>query len=653
MSVDDNREKRVSKKRESKGRLSLVHSHFLDRVSMRRASRHYSIGADQSNLKNPKTRVTLEWKNLGATLEKPGWLSSLWRRNGGDGPEALMTGISGSIGPGDILLVLGSSGSGKTLLLNALAGRLVPGVSFTGDLKVNGSLSNQDYIYAVAFIPQSSSFLDELMTVAESLVFTSTLCLPQEYKPEECKERIDFVLTKLGLKDSAASRIGDLSHGERKRLVIAQQLLREPRVMILDEPTTGLDSTSAKTLMHQLHLLTITDNITMIMSLHQPRSVTYDLFSSVTLLTRGHQVYYGSNRRILGYFRQLGFNCSKEENPADFLVELVTEKQLYDEEGQVKDGTDEEGRKRIDLLIESWSKASASHVVECKKARKAPPLFQSYEYNASRWCEIKTLFQRELLHWRRNGRSFFLTLLANILLGVFLGFIWFQIPDNGYQAVQNRIGVVQYIPKDRAITIAILLVVATSKERVIAERGTLMYRTSSHFAAFMLFYWLIEIVYQTLYSIVYYYIAGLKATPFTAILIQIGLQTLMLTALYSIGIIVPFFTRSPKSSFTVGMLIWYILALFNGLYANLAEVSWVLRWLCYLSPEFYYFTGAVQNEFAGLTLDGQPGEYWLDLYALDTVSTMWCAGALMILNVAAALASYLVLKFRTRPCFAL
>lgn len=653
MSGDIKQENRISKKRESKGRLSLVHSHFLDRVSMRRASRHYSLTADQSNIKDPKTRVTLEWKNLGAELEKPNWLSSLWRRKGGDGPEVLMKRVSGSVGPGDILLVLGSSGSGKTLLLNALAGRLVPGVSFTGDIKVNGSLFNRDYIYAVAFIPQSTSFLDELMTVEESLVFTSTLCLPQEYKSEERKERIDFVLTKLGLRDSASSRISDLSHGERKRLAIAQQLLREPRVMILDEPTTGLDSTSAKTLINQLHLLTITDNITMIMSLHQPRSVTYDLFSSVTLLTRGQQVYYGSNRRILGYFRQLGFNCSKEENPADFLVELVSEKQLYDEDGQVKDGIDEEGRKRIDLLIESWAKSSESHTVECNKARKSAPLFQSYEYNASRWCEIKTLFQRELLHWRRCGRSFFLTLLGNILLGVFLGFIWFQIPDDGYQAVQNRIGVVQFIPKDRAITIAILLVVATSKERVIAERGTLMYRSSSHFAAFMLFYWLIEIVYQTLYSIVYYYIAGLKATPFTAILIQIGLQTLMLTALYSIGIIVPFFTRSPKSSFTVGMLIWYILALFNGLYANLSEVSWVLRWICYLSPEFYYFTGAVQNEFAGLTLDGQPGEFWLDLYALDTVSTMWCAGALMILNVAAALASYLVLKFRTRPRFAL
>jgi hypothetical protein len=328
---------------------------------------------------------------------------------------------------------------------------------------------------------------------------------------------------------------------------------------------------------------------------------------------------------------------------------------MYDEEGQVRDATDEEGRQRISMLIESWKRASESQQSEPSKQVicRDSSIFPSYEYNASRWTEIKTLFQRELLHWRRSGRSFFLTLLGNILLGAFLGFIWFQIPDVGYQSVQNRIGVIQYIPKDRAITIAILLVVSTSKERVIAERGTLMYRTSSHFAAFMLFYWLIEMVYQTLYSIVYYYIAGLKATPFTAILIQIGLQTLMLTALYAISIIVPFFTRSSKSSFTVGMLIWYLLALFNGLYANLANVTWVLRWLCYLSPEFYYFTGAVQNEFDGLTLNGQPGEYWLGLYALDTVSTMWCAGALMILNVAAALGSYLVLKYRTRPHFAL
>jgi hypothetical protein len=402
---------------------------------------------------------------------------------------------------------------------------------------------------------------------------------------------------------------------------------------LLDEPTSGLDATSAKALISQLHSMALVDGIIMIMSLHRPRHEMFSRFTSLTVLAGGGKpVYEGPVVDAVPHLAGLGFKCPEDCNPAQFILDLTTDES------------------KLNSLIEGWKMTVRDEVspVALTEPLSAKKIVRA-GYNASWWQEYRTLLAREALHFARSGSTWTGLILANLFLALLIAFTWFQIPDIGYQAVQNRIGLIMFFPRDRSITIGTLIIVSGFVAQVKAERELVLYRSSSFYAAVMSFYFGTELALNTFYALIIYYIAGLRYTPFTAMLTLMGLHLLLLLSVYSIALIIPFWIGNQRTAFIAGMTIWYMMALYNGLFVNLNNVSWILRWPCYLSPEFYYFTGGLQNEFDGQELDGQTGEYWLNLYALDSVSVVWCAGSLLIINAACALASYLKIKFRTRP----
>lgn len=111
-------------------------------------------------------------------------------------------------------------------------------------------------------------------------------------------------------------------------LSVAVQLIRNPAIMVLDEPTTGLDATSAKLLITTLKGLTESNEDlnfkrkSVILSIHQPR---YDIFSSfddIVLLNGGELVWCGSSDKMLSHFAALGFVCPDHANPADFILDI-------------------------------------------------------------------------------------------------------------------------------------------------------------------------------------------------------------------------------------------------------------------------------------------------------------------------------------------
>jgi len=634
----------MSEANSSTGRKKKLRKNILRRNSLEdceRLDRRSIIRNPTSPIVDAGEGQTLFWDSIGAVAQgESSWQSLFTKKKKPkdlDEEKRLLRDCSGEVGPGEMALVIGPSGSGKSLLLSALAGRKVTGITFEGQVRINGKALTTFHMKRLAYMPASTAAqLDDLMTVDESLKFAAMLGMPAKYSDMERHDRVRVVITKLGLTEARETRIGDISQGERKRVCIAQHLLRDPKILILDEPTSNLDATSAKTLMMQLNQLAINDGLTLVVCLHQPRAMTYDLFASVVLLASGHQIYSGPVGMAAGQFRVLGYAFPEDVNPAEFMVDLASRAEPA-EATRLAEG---HGVSRSSSVV-------SRNIPDSNTGRSE----KEFPYSAGWWTEYRLLLFRECLHFRRSGQTWPGLILANLLLALFVAFIWFQIPDTGYQAVQNRIGLIQFFPRDRAITIWMLIVVAGARDRVKVEMGMWLYRTSSYYAALMTFYCGTELLLETFYALIIYYIAGLRYTPFTAMLTLMGVHILLLASLYSIGIIIPYVTHKPSTAFIVGMTIWYILALYNGLYVNLAEVSWILRWPCYLSPEFYYLLAGLQNEFNGQTLDGQPGEYWLGLYALDTVSVVWCVGALLIINLAAAISSYCVLRWRTQPHF--
>jgi ABC transport system ATP-binding/permease protein len=141
-----------------------------------------------------------------------------------------------SLRPGELVAIIGESGAGKSTLLKALAGVTAP---TSGRVTVNGEpLANR--LTDIGYVPQ-----DEIvhggLTVVEALRYAARLRLPQDASQAGNEAAVQRVLDELALGEHANTRIGSLSGGQRKRASVAVELLGRPSLLLLDEPTTGMD----------------------------------------------------------------------------------------------------------------------------------------------------------------------------------------------------------------------------------------------------------------------------------------------------------------------------------------------------------------------------------------------------------------------------
>lgn len=220
--------------------------------------------------------------------------------------------VTGYVPRGSFLAILGPSGAGKSSLLDILAGREKSGVVW-GYHRMNGT-SVEHYKLQSAYVMQDDALLGNL-TVFETLMFTLKLRLPSgSLRREEMESRAMAIITDLNLEKVTHHRVGTplqrgISGGERRRLSIGIELVTNPRILFLDEPTTGLDSTNALRVMRALKHLCDKHQVTIVTTVHQPRSNIYRLFDRLLLLDAGRTVYFGQAAGAVEYWRKLGYEC--------------------------------------------------------------------------------------------------------------------------------------------------------------------------------------------------------------------------------------------------------------------------------------------------------------------------------------------------------
>ena len=190
--------------------------------------------------------------------------------------KTILDGVSGYCQPGQLLAIMGSSGAGKTSLLNLLAGRFH---KYGGQVLLNGRPATAAIKQHSAFVQQQDLFFKEL-SVKEHLQFQAQLRLGEKATVQEREERIDAILSELGLIDSKETRIGDvgeggISGGERRRLSFATEILSNPSLVFLDEPTSGLDSFLAESVIGTLKQMALKGR-TIVCTIHQPSSEVYE-----------------------------------------------------------------------------------------------------------------------------------------------------------------------------------------------------------------------------------------------------------------------------------------------------------------------------------------------------------------------------------------
>jgi ABC transport system ATP-binding/permease protein len=209
---------------------------------------------------------------------------------------------------GKLIGIMGGSGSGKSTLLSVLNGTEKPS---SGRVLING-INIHENPHAVdgviGFIPQDDLLMEDL-TVYENLYYSARLCFGH-YTDAGITDTVDKVLANLGLSEIKDLRVGSplsktISGGQRKRLNIGLELLREPTILFVDEPTSGLSSRDSENIMDLLKELTLRGKMIFVV-IHQPSSDVFKMFDALLILdVGGFQIYYGNPVESVNYFQEI------------------------------------------------------------------------------------------------------------------------------------------------------------------------------------------------------------------------------------------------------------------------------------------------------------------------------------------------------------
>ncbi|MBR9999329.1 MAG: ATP-binding cassette domain-containing protein [Cyclobacteriaceae bacterium] len=245
--------------------------------------------------------------------------------------------------------ILGASGSGKTTLLNLLAGINKPS---EGVVRINGiDIHTPDFKRRmegmIGYISQDDMLIEEL-TVYQNLFFNARLCFA-DLEPSLIQEKIYDILKSLGLWERKDMHVGNvfskkISGGQRKRLNIALELMREPSILFVDEPTSGLSSRDSENVMDLLKELTYRGKLVFAV-IHQPSSDIYKLFDRIIILDDGgYLIYYGNPVEAVTYFKSTSRQLDKDRgicpvcgNVNTEQIFNIVEEKLVDEYGNFTD----------------------------------------------------------------------------------------------------------------------------------------------------------------------------------------------------------------------------------------------------------------------------------------------------------------------------
>lgn len=209
---------------------------------------------------------------------------------------------------GKLIGLMGASGSGKSTLLNVLNGSEKPS---SGRVVINGINVHEEpdkVAGVIGFIPQDDLLMENL-TVFQNLYYAAKLCFGQ-YSDSQISALVERVLMNLGLAEIRDLKVGSplqktISGGQRKRLNIGLELLREPAVLFVDEPTSGLSSRDSENIMDLLKELSLRGKMIFVV-IHQPSSDIFKMFDTLLILdVGGFQIYYGNPVESVSYFQEI------------------------------------------------------------------------------------------------------------------------------------------------------------------------------------------------------------------------------------------------------------------------------------------------------------------------------------------------------------
>lgn len=537
----------------------------------------------------------------------------------------LLKNLNGVFQPGKLTAIMGSSGAGKTTLLSVLAGSGVRG-KITGEIRLNGVECASKKLRDVSGFVFQDDILLPNMKVKEAIDMSALLRLPDAVGKTERESRVNDTLDLLQIRHAEGTIVGSplqkgISGGERKRTSIGMEMVINPSMLFLDEPTTGLDTFTAFSVIKSLSDLASSGR-TVITTIHQPSTDIFELFDNLLLMSRGEIVYFGPAKESLAYFEQLGYICPTYSNPTDYyfmhvIREFGSLPQNVEDEESDSDGTDEsleqealtqsikksEQEKcdeRIEGLISAWKNSELHQkMLEYVEEPKVMGISSAnLRQHPTVWRQFVFLFGRAGKNLIRNHGLTISRLVQAIFLGLIVGLTYL---DSNQYTVN-----VQVISKSGALyffAINSFFAAATQVLSLFAEEKYVFFREyQGGYYSLMPYYLsktIVEIPGQIfgpfLMVLIAYYLIGLNP-PFSCYLMDGLLTALNALCGNAAGTLISALIDDLSAAMAIAPVVFLPLILVSGIFV--AEMYGFIQWIRYISPMYYSFSGMMSVEFS-------------------------------------------------------
>ncbi|GMH57680.1 hypothetical protein TrLO_g2570 [Triparma laevis f. longispina] len=343
-------------------------------------------------------------------------------------PKSLLTDIKGDVTSGHVLAILGPSGAGKTTLLNMLTLQQSGGTP-SGNILVNGEpLTTTLYNRTCAYVEQSDTLWASL-TAKDHLDYAMELFRPNLDKKERDDE-VEKLIKAVGLEEFQDVRAGSeiirgLSSGNKRRLSVALALVKQPSILFLDEPTSGVDSASAVRMMTFLKNVAASNNIAVVCTIHQPPASVFAGFDNAMILSMGRVVYFGKANKMSDYLTEIGSPPTADTNPSEFILDLVN--------------TDFTSRAGVKNVIDKWAETSGEAYGCTDDKTDGTPLSSTADSTTmSFMSQLGVLTNRSIVVAKREPLAYLVRIVANFSATFFFGIIYIETRNKRQDQVNPR-----------------------------------------------------------------------------------------------------------------------------------------------------------------------------------------------------------------------
>ena len=507
----------------------------------------------------------LVWKSLSLKLKKGG--------------NVVIDNVSGAVPAGTVLALMGPSGAGKTSLLNALGNR-APYGTITGQI----TFGKTDFVKEDLYFVSHFDDLNGNLTVYEQMELVGLL---RWCDVEDMYIHLDVILHTLGMFDKSKIYCNQLTGGELKKVSVGMGMISRPKVLFLDEPISGLDSSAAYSVVQHLADLAGCLKIAVIMTIHKPAEMVFDMLQDLYILEAGRLAYSGPMSCCEKYFRALGYKCPLKTDVADFVMDILNKPPL------VLHQSSWQTLYRNSKFCEN---VYQEHLALDDASRIFPSSSSSSSSLPSDSVHLHLFFVFFIKYYCRDYWFYYHRILCLAAIALFSGTLFLNFTPESKNFVQYSGAIFFNMWTTLFSAVAATGNLANDRRQAVEQiKNSVINPTLYYFAQFMVslpFNFIAALIFQS----VFHWLTNInpnKESFIYSVLLTCGHLLLM----ESYMLLVVEALKNAMLCITFSMIIMGWLFLFAGFLIKVSDMPTWIRWVCYVTPTKYSFDGYLYQIF--------------------------------------------------------